>query len=139
MANLIDDVLDFLESEVLVAGATGWTRAASWMPPDPDQIVAVYETPGTAPEQIRDGSTEQAYDDVGFQVRIRGAAHGYEAAREQIGKIYRALHGSSLAPATGDPAYLIVHATQSGPMPLGLDENERPGMTWNFRTMRERT
>lgn len=135
---LITDVLDFLEDLNLVGGATGWRRAAGFLPPSPDRVIAVFETTGLEPELVRVGSTEQAYDNPGFQVRGRGAEWGYADLRDRMGKIYRALHGSELAPATGAPAYVYVHAVQSGPLTLGLDDSNRPGMTWNFIAMRER-
>lgn len=138
MALLITDVLDFLEDQGLVAGATGWTRAAGFMPPSPDKVVAVFETPGEPPEMVKAGSAETKYDTPGFQVRVRAGNFDYAAARAKIGAIYRALHGSTLAPATGDPAYLLVRGVQSGPLPLGLDQANRPDMTWNFVAIRER-
>ena len=138
MALLITDVLDYLEDQGLVAGATGWTRAAGFMPPSPDKIVAVFESPGDPPEMTKAGSGETAYDEPGFQVRVRATKHDYASARAKIGAVFRALHGSSLAPATGDPVYVLVRAVQSGPLPLGLDESNRPDLTWNFTAKRER-
>ena len=136
--SLLTDVLDHLAAEGLIDGATGWTGSAGYLPPTPDKVIAVFETPGDPPEMISVGSTEQAYDAPGFQIRGRGAAMGYEALREKMGAIFLALHDSTLSPATGEPAYVLVRAVQSGPLPLGLDENDRPGMTWNFTALRER-
>lgn len=139
MALLITDVLDFLTAEGIIGGATGWTEAAGYLPPDPDQIIAVFETPGLVPEVVKTGSVEQAYDNPGFQVRGRGAEFGYDALRQKMGQVFRTLHGSALGPTTGDPLYVIVTALQSGPLPLGLDEqSSRPGLVWNFTAMRER-
>ncbi len=138
MALLITDVLDFLVAEGIIGGATGWTRGAAYLPPDPDQIIAVFETTGLVPEVVKTGSTEQSYDNPGFQVRGRGTEFGYEALRIKMGQVYRTLHGSALGPASGDPMYVIVTAVQSGPLPIGLDDESRPGLTWNFIAMRER-
>lgn len=138
MALLVTDVLDYLQGQGLIGGSTGWSRAAGYMPAEPDQVIAVFETPGAPPELVPEGSSEQAYDEPGFQVRGRGGFHGYSALRSKMGAIYRALHGSSLSPATGDPAYVLVRAVQSGPLPMGLDQNNRPEMAWNFVAMRER-
>ena len=71
-------------------------------------------------------------------MRGRGVAFGHSDLRTKMGAVYRTLHGSALAPATGDPAYVIVRAVQSGPMPMGLDSANRPEMTWNFTALRER-
>lgn len=138
MTLMVDDVLDFLVAEGLVGGATGWTVAYGHLPPTPDQVIAVFETPGLPPEAAPAGSTETEYDEPGFQIRGRGATFGMAALRILMGQIYRALHKSSLAPATGDPAYVFVFAEQSGPLTLGLDDDSRPSLTWNFRCMRER-
>ena len=138
MAMLITDVLDYLVDQGLIGGATGWSEAAGYLPPTPDQIIAVYETHGLPPELKPVGSAEIEYDMPGFQVRGRAGRFGYSALRTKMGEVYRALHGSSLAPATGDPMYVQVIAVQSGPLPMGLDDLSRPGMTWNFTAMRER-
>ena len=138
MALLITDVLDYLEAQSLIGGVTGWTRAAGYLPPSPDQVVAIFETPGEVPEVVPEGSTEQAYDVPGFQVRARGGEFGYSALRTKIGAIYRSLHGSTLSPTTGDPGYVYVYGVQSGPLPMGNDGNNRPELVWNFVAMRER-
>lgn len=135
---LVTDVLDFLEDEGLIGGETGWGRAAGYLPDSPNQMIAVFETPGALPESKSASSIETEYDEPAFQVRGRGDKFGYEALRTKMGAIYRALHGSELSPASGDPVYVFVYARQSGPFPLGLDENNRPGLTWNFTALRER-
>jgi len=138
MSLIVTDVLDFLEAEGLIAGATGWARAAAYLPPSPDQVIAVFETSGTEPELTPIGSTETPLDEPGFQVRGRSTEFGYAALRNKMGAIFRALHGSTLAPASGEPPYILVKAVQSAPLPLGLDENNRFGQTWNFQVIRER-
>lgn len=135
---LVIDVLDFLVEEDLIEGETGWTRAAAYLPPSPNQVIAVFETSGPPPESKPDGSTETEYDEPTFQIRGRGDEFGYEALRAKMGAIYRALHGSELSPEEGDPQYVFVYATQSGPFQLGLDKDNRPGLTWNFKALRER-
>lgn len=138
MTLLVNDILDYLEDEGVIGGATGWTGAFGYMPPDPDKVIVVFESVGDPPEKAQPGSDEIEYDLPGFQIRGRGAKFGYEALRTKMGEVYRALHGSSLAPATGEPAYIDVLAVQSGPLPMGMDNNSRPELTWNFRCMRER-
>lgn len=133
MALLVTEVLDYLEAQGLIAGATGWGRSAGYLPPDPDKVVAVYITPGVQPEVVRDGSTETAYDEPGFQVRGRSDRFGYEELETKMRAIYQALHGVAIA-----NNYVLVTADQSAPLPMGMDENGRPGMTWNFSAVRER-
>lgn len=138
MALLIDDVLDYLVAQGVIEGATGWTRAAGYLPPSPNQVIAVFETGGIEPEIAPVGSDEVEYDYPGFQVFGRGAVFGYEALRNKMGEVFRTLHDSTLSPGVGTPAYVQVQAVQSGPLALGYDENDRPLLTWNFTAMRER-
>lgn len=138
MALLIDDVFDFLTARGLIGGSSGWAGFCGFLPPDPDKVIAIYETPGEAPDNFSAGSVPSQYDRPSFQVRGRGDVHGYEALRLKMGAIYRALHNSELTPATGDPVYTFVFSEQSGPHHLGLDDSSRPELTWNFRAMRQR-
>jgi len=138
MATLYDDVLNYLAAEGLIDGSTGWAGKAAYMPATPNKLICVFETPGEPPESKKDGSDEQEYDLPGFQIRGRGEAFGYDALRAKMQEIFLALHGSSLSPSSGDPGYVYVFAVQSGPMPMGYDDNSRPGLTWNYRCMRER-
>lgn len=129
---LLTEILDYLQTQGVIAGATGWARAASELPPDPDKVICVYETPGPAPE-LEKASGVQEYDEPGFQVRGRGDAFGYEALRTKMGEVYAALHGAQ------PTSYIYIEAVQSGPMPMGKDASGRPHLTWNFRAMRERS
>ncbi len=139
MALLITDILDFLVAEEIIGGATGWGEFAGYLPPTPDKVIVVFETPGLIPEIVKVGSSEQAYDEPGFQIRGRGDGFDYGPLREKMGEVYRALHDADMdTVTTGDPQYVLIRAVQSGPLPLGLDNASRVGMTWNFEAMRER-
>jgi len=133
VALMADEVLDFLEAQGLIGGATGWTGFAHGMPPDPDQVIVLYETGGSPPEMRPQGSTETLLDQITFQIRGRGSAHGDQALRGMMGEVYRALHDGDL----GDQ-YTMVRALQSGPLSLGHDEQSRPEMTINFEAYRDR-
>lgn len=133
MTRLLTDVLGYLQTAGLVGGASGWSRAASYLPPEPDRVIVVFETGGNEPELLPDGSTELLYDEVTFQVRGRAEAFAYQALRDHLGEVYRALHGAAI---TAD--YVQVRATQAGPIQLGLDDRSRPGLTWNFTALRRR-
>ena len=138
-AKLVTDVLDYLADEGLIDGATDWVGGFGYMPPTPDQMIVVFETGGFPARTRPDGSTEQEYDEPTFMIMGRGLEFGMDLLRDRMGEIYRSLHASSLAPSSGDPAYLYVYATQSGPFPLGHDgQDNRPRLTWNFRALRER-
>ena len=134
MALMATEILDFLAAEGLIGGATGWARAATYLPPSPDQVIAVFSTPGDPPEITPSGSAETAYDEPGFQVRGRGAEFGAEALENKMWAVYRALHDGDVG---GN--YVLVRAVQSGPMMMGYDASGRPEMTWNFSVIRERS
>lgn len=140
MALLLTDVRNYLVEEGLVetGGDPSWDCWCGYLPPSPDAGIAIFETSGAVPETKKSGSTETEYDEPHFQVRGRGEKFGLETLREKMGAIYRALHDSTLSPSTGDPAYVFVFALQSAPFSLGLDDSQRPGMTWNFKALRER-
>ncbi len=138
-AKLVTDVLDYLAVQGLIDEETGWTGAYGYMPSEPDQIIVVFETGGFPAEAKPDSSDEQEYDEPTFMIMGRGESFGYDALRDKMGDIYRSLHESELSPTSGDPEYVYVYATQSGPFPLGTDEaDNRPRLTWNFRALRER-
>lgn len=94
-----------------------------------DMAICLYETGGRPPLE------KWKIDYIGFQVRVRGAADGYTAARQQIQKVYLALH-DDVTNLTPDWVYCF--ATQSGPSGLGIDAKRRPHLVWNFRGMRNR-
>ena len=96
-------------------------------------MIVVYETGGGDPEIVADGSSEIAYDNPSFQIRGRGEKLGMEALRAKMGAVYRALHSGDLG-----SDYVFCYAKNSGPMLIGLDKASRPGLTWNFNTMRRR-
>lgn len=135
---LLDDIGDHLIAAGVVGGVTGWTLAKSFLPPSPDQVVALYETPGEAPDILRPGDSSTAFDKPGLQVRVRGAAHDYATARTKIQAVFAALHQSEPAVTSGEPYIVYLYAVQSAPMPLGLDQSNRPELTWNFILMRQR-
>ena len=64
---------------------------------------------------------------------MRGDVRGYEAARVKMKQVYLALH--AMEPGVN---FVYLYSNQSGPLPMGDDDNDRPEMTWNFVTMRER-
>lgn len=134
---LLDDVGNWLVTQGIVGGSTGWTLGESFMPPNPDKMIVLYETPGENPEIIGTGSSEKIYDKPGFQVRIRSTEFDYVGARSKIQEVFKALHQKEPAITSG-VNYVYVYGVSSGPMPMGLDANNRPELTWNFRTMKER-
>jgi len=123
---LLDDIGDFLTAQGVVGGATGWTLRLSHLTPTPDKVVVVYETPGLAPDQTVGLGAEFP----GIQVRARASALDYESLRSKLQDIYNVLNNATIS------GYVYCYAQQSGPLPMGLDENERPGMVWNYQLMK---
>ena len=127
---LLDDVAAFLDAQGVTGGATGWTAFKSFVPPSPDQVVVVTETGGGEPDQT-DGDR---FEEITFQVRVRGAPMDYAGARAKAREVYLALNDAALG-----ADYVYCYATQAGPAPLGYDSNDRPELTWNFRALVRRT
>lgn len=124
---LLDDIHGRLTAAGVIGGASGWTGYKSYLPDTPDKAVAIYETGGPPPE------TALAIAYPTFQCRVRGEASGYAAARAQAQAVVDALHAQAAAVGA---AYVYLYAANSGVLPLGNDENDRPHLTVNFRSMR---
>lgn len=129
---LLDDVGAALTTAGLVGGATGWTLYLGHLfdEPDKDKAVCLYELPGEVPEQ------KWAIDRPALQVRVRGAANGYSAARAKLQAIFDLLHAGEDAVGGG---MVFLYAAQSGPTPLGADEKFRPHISMRFFSLRNRT
>jgi len=125
--SILDDIGAELTSDGVVGGVTDWVLAKSYMPPTPDNVIALFETGGDAPDQ----TPGTKYEYPTFQVRVRGSKFGYEAARIKIQEVFDSLNDSTIS------GYIYVFPLQSGPIPLGYDrEDNRPELSWNFATMK---
>lgn len=133
----LDDLKNYLEGKNIVGGSTGWEISLSYLPPNPDKVIVLYETPGD-PAEITKSSDETAYDFPGFQVRGRSSAFDYAALKTKMQEIFQALHQNEPVAGSGEKSFVYIYSLNSTLLPLGLDSNDRPGATWNFRTMRER-
>lgn len=127
---LLDEIGAQLSGLGLVGGASGWTLAKGYVPPDPDHVVTLFETPGQPPEAAVD------MDHVGFQVRVRGSVKEYDVARAQLESIYAALHKLT---GTLSGTYYVSILASSGPLPLGEDQSERPEIVQNYLCQRSRS
>lgn len=76
-----------------------------------------------------------AMDYPDFQVRVRGAPDGYQAARAKLQAIFDALHGNEAAIGAD---YVLVYCKQSGVTPLGQDEKRRPHIAQSYRVTKNR-
>ena len=110
--------------------AADWRLRLGYMQAAPDRSVAIYPTPGRAPE----AGTPADYP--GIQVKVRGNPDDYQAVEAKERAIYLFLHD-------GDPTLIgtgtvYCFAVQSEALPMGQDENRRPALTRNYRFMRVR-
>lgn len=130
---LLDDILTQLVTDSVVRGATGWEIVLSYMPPEQEKMLAVYEQGGGAPDQT-DGTR---YDMPTFQVRGRGESikdvdDPYSTLRAKMQEVFDSLNDSVIS------GYVYMFADSSAPIPIGYDANLRPEMTWNFSAMKAR-
>ena len=122
---LLDSIHNYLVAQLIAGGATGWSIYKGSLPDKSDQAVVIYETPGLAPENESLGTIFRP----AFQIRVRGPVYDYATARAKIQEVRASLHDANIS------GLVYVYATQSGPVPLGNDGNDRPNLTMNFRTM----
>lgn len=121
---LIDDILATLTTAAVIDGST-WTGFGAYTPAVPDQVVIVTETGGPAPDQ----TPVIGHDFKTFQIRVRGAKEEYDTARTRMQAVFDALNDATIS------GYVYVFAVQSGAMPLGNDEKDRPIIGLNFQCM----
>lgn len=100
------------------------------MPSTPDIAVMVMPTGGVR----EDGLDPHATPTV--QVVVRGAMHGHRASHDMATTILGELAGLDLATLDedGDDEVFVVGATatQSAPLPMGADSNDRPEWSLNI-------
>jgi len=129
-------VLRYLDAAGLVTfGRTGTDAFLEDLPDKPVAGVAAYSRPGGAETDGGNG-----YDEPGFQLVVRGdpgtgrARSGFERAAALRAALH-GLHDVTLAPGTPDEVYLVqCLATTSAPVNLGVDADNRPRWTIDFRT-----
>lgn len=134
MTNILEDVIAALATAGIgqvTDDAADWRLRAGYIQANPDRSLCVYEAGGLPPE------AGQPVDYPKFQVRGRGAPDDYLALRQKMQDVYNLLHACN-APVLLGSTYVYCYAMQSGPLPLGQDENRRPSMAWNFRIMKTR-
>ena len=143
---LLDDIEQWLVHQGVgdfyqnlgTSGLTGWPICKGFIPPEPDQVIGLFETPGEAPDIIsKTVIGEQSYDVVGLQVRMRGAVDGYRELRSQLQLVYKALHQNEPNVTSGQD-YIFIYASNPAPLPMGKDSNNRDELVMNFLVMMRR-
>ena len=96
------------------------------LPERPDKAIGLFETGG--------GRVEAGFalNAPSVQLRLRGEAHGYAAARERCKLAMQALHGREDEVGAGT----VLCQAVSPPIALGADAEERPILVVNFRLLR---
>lgn len=112
--------------------AADWMMRIGYMQASPDRSVCVYTAGGQAPE------TGMPAGYPNFQIKVRGNKDDYAAVEAMETAIYRFLHAGN-APVQFGATWVYCYAIQSAPLPLGQDENRRPALCRNYRTMVVRT
>lgn len=127
--------------DLLVAGSVGvlhpnasagdYAISIGHEPAKPDRSITLYDSGGFDPEYIMDGTT---YRQPTVQARIRGREGEYLDAYAKAEEVLNTL--DRLAPQTINGAQYSGIWAVGDIARLGLDKQNRPLFTINFRTMR---
>lgn len=124
---LLDDIGTLITNAGLVAGATGWILQKGYMGDSPDRIVTVNE----GVSKNSDHSSLIGHDYPSVQVLVRGTKLDYESVKTKIDAVIVALNDVAVV----GQVYMLL---RQYPIPLGLDQLQRPMISANFDIMRVR-
>lgn len=134
MTVLVEHIRDMISSAsppiAVVGAATGWRLGIGRMLDDPDTQIVIWDSPGEHPQPHL--LLEFPY----FQIMVRGAPDGYQAARQKAQDVYDHLLG--IYPITfsgGDRLDAITIVGTIGS--VGFDQKNRPLLSTNYRTIYE--
>lgn len=123
------EVAEYLDTLGLVtfdpAGITG-DCFIDVMPAKPDAVIVITGYAGPQPDALH------GYDTPNLQVRAR-ALRDPRVARARLETIYNALHNLHALALPGGTWVVSCWALQSGPAPLGPDENGRLEYVQNYQ------
>lgn len=124
-----EDIKDLLEAESSLGLVSATNLFVSKIPLNaPDECVAVFDSPGMAPE------VNYVYDKPGVQVRVRAEKGKYKNGYSLAADIKTALHATANVTVNG-ARYIGIWA-EGDPIPIGSDDSDRPEFTVNFRIHR---
>ncbi len=118
---LIDDLLSLLDTANLGTPETDLFAGA--LPPSPDTVTVLTEYGGVAPTMVQ-GQALPVIEYPRVQIRTRGAAYDYEAARLRIERVYQFLVARQHETVSGGARYMAWLPVQT-PFPIGQDDNHR--------------
>ncbi len=122
MTSIAQGIKDQLTTHV---GISGWTLEIASLPADPDKVSMITITGGEAP------NPKWLLDFPTAQVMVRGVVGGYFAAEAEAVAVKDLLLGKASQTVNGDRWVSITMASDVGY--LGMDENQRPLFSVNFR------
>lgn len=129
MANtILEAVANYLASNG--QGTVGTSIYMSRMPETPDLCVCVYENEGGMPEFTM-GST--MLSNPAIQVMVRATREDYQTARDKAEAIRVLL--SQVANQTLSGVEVLRIQPVGSVLPIGLDKNDRPLISTNFRAI----
>lgn len=112
---------------------TGYTVRRGLLPPDPDKVIAAFETGGSGPFIAFGGATTE---NPNLQLVVRGAPRDSDGPRTTIEAIYQATMLWGAFTASNGTRYLGVMPLQA-PFVRQRDVNERVEWAVNFAIEKE--
>jgi hypothetical protein len=129
-----EDLQDLIEAQGL--GTSGTDLLVGGMPPSPDTVTTILETPGMAPSFVK-GQALPAIEYPRVQIKQRGGPHDNIAPRLKLERIYQMLMARPAETLNGTK-YLAWVPVQS-PGVFERDENMRWVFVVNFEAWKEMT
>ena len=126
---MLDDVGTFMAANVTDTTLTlGTNLFLGRLPDDPNTCVAIYETAGTAPDDVFGADTAPPIENAGLNCHTRAAAYSdCQSLAVDVMKTLSKVINETLT----STAYYKIEATQS-PFALMRDEQERMLFSCNF-------
>lgn len=132
---ILDDFADYLTSQGVLTSAEVY---AGFMPENPDQVVALYETGGLPPiHAFSPVPGAMVVERPRLQVVFRCQPYDYQAARLRANAAYLAIDGMGDRSING-VRYLWAGAV-SAPFPMGRDGVGRVLLACNFDVVKEKS
>lgn len=129
------DLQNYLEAEGIAGESTAWGLVRGGFHDDQDQVVAIVDDGGLAPEiGAASGIGDESTRDPSVQFMVRGAPYDRDASQGKAEEIFEALHGL-LGVTLGSTYFYRIAANTASPIFAGRDENNRPIHTISFRCM----
>lgn len=116
-----------LAAWTFLPAGSGGNVFVEWEPPTPDQTLTVVGQGGVA-------TADRPADRPGLQLLVRGPVRDHDAGHTLAAALLAHFTCDQVTWGSGDHAQYVEGCTpsQSEPIPLGRDENQRPRWSINF-------